>query len=336
MDITNNNNTISDEIIKNNNQVKLYKDLHLKYLLNLDKTNDLDAIGYHTNEYLKMGAFYWGIGAVSCLESMNELKKSEIIDFVLKCQNINTGGFGGCIGHDETITNTHYAILILIQLDSLDKIDKDKVAEYFKSLQNKNGSFRLDKYGESDTRFSYCAASCLTLLGKTNYIDIDKATKYVLACQNFDGGFGGVPGAESHAAYTFCCIGYLGILKKLNSIYVEKTCQWLAARQTHLGGFNGRPEKLPDVCYSWWILSCFYVMKKDSYIDKELLIDFILKCQDNEEGGISDRPGNCNDVFHTFFGLAALSLLDYKNLVKIDPYFAIDERIIKRMNLLIS
>lgn len=29
-------------------------DLHLKYLINLDKTKDVEAIGYYTNEYLKM------------------------------------------------------------------------------------------------------------------------------------------------------------------------------------------------------------------------------------------------------------------------------------------
>jgi geranylgeranyl transferase type-2 subunit beta len=34
-----------------------------------------------------------------------------------------------------------------------------------------------------------------------------------------------------------------------------------------------------------------------------------LNCQDSD-GGISDRPGNTPDVFHTFFGLAALSLLN--------------------------
>jgi len=33
-------------------------DLHLNYLLNLDKTKDVEAIGYYTNEYLKMAGIY--------------------------------------------------------------------------------------------------------------------------------------------------------------------------------------------------------------------------------------------------------------------------------------
>lgn len=49
-----------------------------------------------------------------------------------------------------------------------------------------------------------------------------------------------------------------------------------------------------------------------------------MNCQDGE-GGISDRPGNVVDVFHTFFGLAALSLLNPEkyDLQPIDPTYAI-------------
>jgi geranylgeranyl transferase type-2 subunit beta len=45
-----------------------------------------------------------------------------------------------------------------------------------------------------------------------------------------------------------------------------------------------------------------------NWIDQNKLADFILDCQD-PSGGISDRPGNMADVFHTFFGVAGLSLL---------------------------
>jgi geranylgeranyl transferase type-2 subunit beta len=45
----------------------------------------------------------------------------------------------------------------------------------------------------------------------------------------------------------------------------------------------------------------------------------ILTCQDYEGGGISDRPGDMVDVFHTLFGLAGLSLLGFPGLVDVDP-----------------
>ena len=48
------------------------------------------------------------------------------------------------------------------------------------SLQNNDGSFKGDEWGEVDTRFTYCALSCLTLLEKINLIDVNSAVDYIL------------------------------------------------------------------------------------------------------------------------------------------------------------
>ena len=315
------------------NTNELLIDKNLKYLISLDKTKDIEAIGFFTNEYLKMAALYWGISALNLLGKLSEYNKDETLNFISQCFHEN-GGFGGSIGHDSHITSTHYAILILLQYNSIDIIDSDKVAIYVKSLQQEDGSFKADYLGETDTRFSYCAVAILKLLNKLTpeYINLKKATEYILSCQNFDGGFGGIPGAESHAAYTFCCVGFLSVTDQINQINVDTVGQWLAARQTHKGGFNGRPEKLPDVCYSWWVLSSLYMIKRDTFIDKNLLIKFILDCQD-EDGGFADRPGNGPDVFHTFFALSGLSLLNYNNLIPINATYAIPEEIINNIRL---
>lgn len=66
------------------------------------------------------------------------------------------------------------------------------------------------------------------------------------------------------------------------------------------------------MCYSWWIYSSFKIIHREQWIDQKALERFILECQDAQDGGVSDRPGNQHDVFHTFFGIAALSLLDEK------------------------
>lgn len=36
-------------------------------------------------------------------------------------------------------------------------------------------------------------------------------------------------------------------------------------------------------------------------------------------GGFADRPGDMVDVFHTVFGIAGLSLLQYPGLAPVDP-----------------
>lgn len=53
--------------------------------------------------------------------------------------------------------------------------------------------------------------------------------------------------------------------------------------------------------------------------------------QDEARGGISDRPEDMVDVFHTFFGIAGLSLMGQCNLAAIDPVFALPDTIVKRI-----
>ena len=114
--------------------------------------------------------------------------------------------------------------------DAVDEIDQSKLVSYMASLQNSDGSFSGDYAGEVDTRFSYCAVSCLSLLRGLDCIDMDKARDFVLACQNIDGGFGGMPGAESHAAYVFCCVGALKIIGEDDKIDKDKLGLWLSRR----------------------------------------------------------------------------------------------------------
>jgi len=142
-----------------------------------------------------------------------------------------------------------------------------------------------------------------------------------------------IPGAESHAGQTFCCVGSLAILNALHLIDHDLLGWWLAERQTQNGGLNGRPEKLADVCYSWWVLSSLAAIEKLHWIDKTALLKFIIECQDLEDGGISDKPGNVRDVYHTCFGLAGLSLLGLENLEPVDYRFCMPKSLIEKLDL---
>ena len=171
----------------------------------------------------------------------------------------------------------------------------------------------------------------MKILEKLSMLNVPAAVDFVMSCRNFDGGFGGLPLMESHAAYVFCCVGAVVAAGSLSRIDKESLGKWLSRRQTAEGGFNGRPEKLPDVCYSWWVLSSLAMIGKTSMADLEALEQYILRCQDGNGGGISDRPVNEVDVFHTFFGIASLSLINSKkyNLLEVDPLFAIPKDTIK-------
>jgi geranylgeranyl transferase type-2 subunit beta len=154
--------------------------------------------------------------------------------------------------------------------------------------------------------------------------------QYIQSCKNFEGAFGAVPGAESHAAYTFCAVGALAVISRLDLVDRDELGYWLMLRQTDTGGFNGRPEKLPDVCYSWWALSSMAMIGREHWISFENLRDFIFRAQDLDgKGGIADRPGNETDVFHTFFGIAGLSLMKFCDLEMVDPVYALPVSVVE-------
>ena len=131
-------------------------------------------------------------------------------------------------------------------------LDKESIVKYIVSLQNEDGSFMGDQWGEVDTRFSFCAVATLSLLNRLDAINIDSAVNFVKSCMNFDGGFGTRPSSESHAGQIYCCLGFLSIVHRLDIIDADLLGWWLAERQLlQSGGLNGRPEKLPDVCYRY-------------------------------------------------------------------------------------
>lgn len=163
------------------------------------------------------------------------------------------------------------------------------------------------------------ALLALSLLKLLHKVDVPKAVNYVAECANFDGGYGSSPGAESHAGQIYTCLGALAITNRLDLVNKDKLGAWLSERQVDGGGLNGRPGKKEDVCYSWWVLSSLEILGQLNWIDAKALERFILKCQDPERGGIADRPGDMVDVFHTVFGIAGLSLLNYPGLDAVHP-----------------
>ncbi len=95
--------------------------------------------------------------------------------------------FGGNTNHDAHMLYTLSAVQILALYDSLHILDKEKVIKFVAGLQQEDGSFAGDKWGEIDTRFSYCALSCLSILGSLNdeSVNVKKAVEFVVRYGSF-------------------------------------------------------------------------------------------------------------------------------------------------------
>ncbi|KAG5291365.1 rab geranylgeranyltransferase [Histoplasma capsulatum G186AR] len=308
---------------------------HVDYIKHLDTRKD--ELEYWLTEHLRLNGVYWGLTALHLLGHPEALPRDETIAFVLSCQHDN-GGFGAAPGHDAHMLYTVSAVQILVTIGAVDELEKqgqggkETVGSFIANLQDRaTGTFKGDEWGETDTRFLYGALNALSLLGLLHLVDVPKAVAYVQSCANFDGGFGVRPGAESHAGQIFTCVGALAIAGRLDLVDADRLGGWLSERQLDNGGLNGRPEKLEDVCYSWWVASSLAMIGRLHWIDGPKLAAFILRCQDPDEGGIADRPGDMVDVFHTVFGIAGLSLLKYPGLKEVDPIYCMPKEITSKV-----
>ncbi|KAM3712603.1 hypothetical protein ACB098_01G194300 [Castanea mollissima] len=273
-------------------------------------------------EHLRMTGAYWGLTTLDLLEKLHIVDVDEVVSWIMKCQHESSLGFGGNIGHDPHILYTLSAILVTNCILWHTYWWNLKLY-YVAGLQNEDGSFSGDIWGEVDTRFSYIAICCLSILRRLNKINVEKAASYIVSCKNLDGGFGCTPGWESRAGQIFCCVAALSLTGSLHHIDKDLLRWWLCGRQVKSGGLNGRPEKLPHVCYSWWVLSSLIMIDRVHWINKEKL--------DMENKGISDRPDDVVDVYHTYFGVAGLSLLEYPGLKAIDPAYALLVNVVNRI-----
>ncbi|VEU37828.1 unnamed protein product [Pseudo-nitzschia multistriata] len=347
--------------------VPFYRASHLRYIGHLG--NKLDSPSSYmgaVTEHLRMSGIYWTYTALSLLVSPSEadaiignessrasdhqpqppeteLPLPRLVEWVLRCYDPRSGGFGGNVGHDGHLLYTLSALQILVVAKyDLNKLAVRDIAAFVVSLQQADGSFAGDEWGEIDTRFGYCALSALSILGShcstvgIHSVDVAKAVDYIASCQNPDGGFGSMRGAESHAGQVFCCVGALSIAGSLGVIrHPDLLAWWLSERQCDSGGLNGRPEKQADVCYSWWILSVLSILDRLDWISAEKLAGFIARAQDEDDGGIADRPEDMPDIFHTFFGIAGLSLLGKlpESYRRIDPVYALPVDVVERCGL---
>ncbi|KAI1759044.1 geranylgerany transferase type II beta subunit [Hypoxylon sp. FL1150] len=317
-------------------ELQLATAAHVKYIQSLDTRKD--DYDYWLTEHLRLNGLYWGLTALHLLRHPDALPRDKTIDFVLSCQHEN-GGFGAAPGHDAHMLYTVSAVQILVLVDALDELEergkgsgKAQVGKFLADLQNREtGAFAGDEWGEEDTRFLYTALNGLSLLGLLHLVDVGKAVDHIAACANSDGGYGVSPGAETHSGQIFTCLAALSIAGRKDIIEVDKLAGWLSERQVACGGVNGRPEKTEDVCYNWWVLSSLSILGRTHWIDREKLIKFTLTCQDAEHGGLSDRPGNMVDVWHTVFGLTGLSLLKHPDVEEIDPVYCLPKYTIDRV-----
>lgn len=84
---------------------------------------------------------------------------------------------------------------------------------------------------------------------------------------------------------------------------------WILQRQGTDGGFQGRPNKSSDTCYAFWIGAVLRILGGCKFVDSKALRGFLLSCQ-YKYGGFGKFPGEYPDLYHSYYGVTAFSLLE--------------------------
>ncbi|XP_010505638.1 PREDICTED: geranylgeranyl transferase type-1 subunit beta [Camelina sativa] len=328
------------------------KDRHLVYL---EMMYELLPYHYQSQEINRLTLAHFIISGLHFLGARDRVDKDVVAKWVLSFQalpsnrvSLKDGEFygffgsrssqfpidenGDCLTHNSSHLASTYCALAILKVTGhdLSTIDSELLLLSMKNLQQDDGSFMpIHIGGETDLRFVYCAAAICYMLDNWSGMDKEKAKNYILNCQSYDGGFGLIPGSESHGGATYCAIaslrlmGFIGVDLLSNDssssvINPSLLLNWCLQRQANDGGFQGRTNKPSDTCYAFWIGAVLKLIGGDALIDKIALRKFLLSCQ-SKYGGFSKFPGQLPDLYHSYYGYTAFSLLEEQSLSPLCP-----------------
>ncbi|KAK5113888.1 hypothetical protein LTR85_010421 [Meristemomyces frigidus] len=84
-------------------------------------------------------------------------------------------------------------------------------------------------------------------------------------------------------------------------------------------GMNGRTNKVADTCYAFWVGASLDIMDCVTLCDQAAVRRYLLgKTQHDVLGGFGKYPGDLPDLYHSYLGLAALSLAGSDQLKVLD------------------
>lgn len=85
------------------------------------------------------------------------------------------------------MNNAIFVSQILCTYDSISEIDVEAVSKFVASLQQPDGSFFGDQWGEVDTRFSFCAVAILSLLVSSRLLNRNSAKNSISFTGQYNG-----------------------------------------------------------------------------------------------------------------------------------------------------
>eukprot|EP01137_Pigoraptor_chileana_P008009 Opistho-2@54328 len=333
------------------------RDTHVKYF---KRCLQLLPHHYTSLDVNRLTVAYFCLSGLDILGAIDTLPgKKEIIDWIYNLQiardpadpakNAARCGFRGgtslglpfdpsgeaCRGCPHPMDGGHiamtYTALACLGIlgDDYSRVDRASVVMGLRQLQLPDGSFCTTAEGsENDMRFVYCACVISSMLGDWSGVNVDAVVDYIKRSFGYDGGFGQGPHLEAHGGSTYCAVASLQLLGKLDTALTaderDRLVRWCLMRQEC--GFHGRPNKLQDTCYSFWIGASLKILGAFEMIDEQANRGFLLRTQSEKIGGFGKHEDSLPDILHSYFGIAAFSLMEMENLSPLNAALNVTQR----------
>jgi geranylgeranyl transferase type-2 subunit beta len=246
---------------------------------------------------LYLSGVYWGMNAATLLGHPDAIDKKMALNLI-KGSQCKDGGHGGSPGHDRHILYTLSAIQLAILCGNTSVIDRKSVVTFVKGLQRPDGSFAGDDYGDDDTRFGYCALSCLHLLGLLPAVDSGVGTEADAAegsrevgshtpdpsADSSGGGGGGGSGG--------CGGGGGGVATAV--LDRDAAANFILRCATPEGGFGLRPGTEAHAGQTFCCVASLALLGQLERVNKALLVAW-LGSRQLSSGGVNGRPDKRED-----------------------------------------
>lgn len=298
-------------------------------------------------------ATYLALSALLILrDDLSRVKRTECLQWLRKLQRPD-GSFGETVGENDRIEggfDSRFGYCAMVSrwilrgatrgdVDGVPDIDIEQLVRSVLRAQTYDGGISEAPFHESHGGFAYCSIGILSLLRRlppaqhaqpnlgpapeprpSGIDDLDLLLHWLVSCQTDILEEGPVlnaladqtgpsrPRSDRH-----------GDLKANAAEPQEVSSESQLGSDVQWAGFNGRCNKIADTCYCFWVLGALSMLNAAHLADLDACRRYLLQRTQHLVGGFGKAPGDPPDIYHSYLGLATLSLMGDPQVKPIVP-----------------
>lgn len=312
----------------------LSRQKHCRYVREVMETRD---IMFYLTEQDRITTLYWAMNSLRMLGDpyFQELKPMAL-RYVLSCLK-EDGGFGPNPEYKSNLISTFNALQLFFILGV--PFYSDSTIKFVLKLQNLNGAFMNDHYGELDTRIDCCAILSLHLLylmrehvTPCNEFTFEQARQLRCAIDLFSTTSGCNSSGSSanvsndlqnkidHVCANNVDFGRERLAEPIPRDFLDEigldldqTLYHLLSCNNYDGGFGQIEGSESHAAHVFCVVTSLRSLGKLESFDKKKTIDFLVFRQ-LESGGFNGRVNKKEDVCYSFWAFSSLLILGSKDI----------------------